>query len=183
MRHTTRSVLGLAAHGLGLIGAATARPDLFNNGPYVTNPGAGQSGADVSLMQTTLSCQSYGFTCQGAPAAWRVADDFTVTASGGWTISSVVFYCFQPGAGIAVPTVNSACLRIWSGRPGDAGSTVLFGDTTTNRFLSSAWSGAYRAPDTDITSANRPIFAVEVSVSPGLHLAPGTYWLQWAGPG
>ena len=166
---------------MGCVGAASARPDLYSNGPYITGHGVGANGGDISLLQTSLSCQVYGFQCQ-ALTGWRIADDFTVPA-GGWLVSSVVFYGFQAGSGTGAPTISSVNLRVWSGRPGDAGSVVLFGNTTENRFMSATWTGVYRVPETDLLSENRPVYAVEAAVSPPLQLAPGTYWLDWQAAG
>ena len=165
------------------VGAAAGRPDLHNNGAFVTNSAVGAGGADVSLVQDSLGCQTYGFQCQGNPLLWRAADDFTVTAPGGWTVSSVVFFAFQPGSGTSTPTISSVNLRVWSGRPGDAGSVLLFGNTTTNRLVGSSWTGTYRVSEPDMTSVNRPIFAVEAAISPALTLPPGTYWLDWQASG
>jgi hypothetical protein len=164
-----------------LASAAAARPDLYSNGPYVTHSGAGAGGAGLSMLQTSLSCQTFGFTCQ-AFTGWRLADDFTVPA-GGWVISSVVLYSFQSGAGTGTPTISSVNLRIWSGRPGDAGSTVVFGNTTENRLVSATWTGVYRAPETDMLDVNRPVYAVEAAINPPLTLAPGVYWLDWQASG
>ena len=159
-------------------GAAAARPDLYSNGPFQT--GQGPAGAGVSLLQNTSQfSQVFGFNCQLIPTASRVADDFTVADPGGWTVSSLVFYAFQTGSGTGASTFTLVDLRIWSGRPGDPGSTVVFGDTTTNLISGSAWTGCYRARESDPGDTTRPIFWVEAAVSPPLHLAPGTYWLDW----
>ena len=77
-------------------------------------------------------------------------------------------------------------LRIWSGRPGDLGSTILFGDTTTDRLAASTdtailrirntvapWPGI--APTTD-----RRIWQNTLAVAPAAPLPPGTYWVDWA---
>lgn len=158
-------------------GLAASAADLHHNGPFVTGAGAGAGGADVSLVQDSLGSQVYGYTCQAIPAANRLADDFTVPA-GGWTVDSLVLYCFQAGAASNAPTINHVNLRIWSGRPGDAGATVIFGDTTTNRFQSAAWTGSYRVLQSSPMSTNRAVYAVTAALPPTF-LAPGTYWLDW----
>lgn len=186
MNRTKQNRLGLfALAGPGLVFAAVAagRPDLYDNGPFITHANAGAGGAGLSLLQSSLSCQVYGYTCSQITApVGRLADDFTVPASG-WSVSSIVFYGFQSGSGTGPTTFTSVNLRIWSARPGTPGATVLFGDTTTNRFVGAAWTGAYRAPEADITSTNRPIYAVEAAVNPPLQLGAGTYWLDWQASG
>jgi hypothetical protein len=159
-------------------GAASARPDLYNNGPFITAAGIGAGGASVCQLQTHLGMSSYGFLHQRIPANSRLADDFTVPA-GGWTLSSVVFYSFQSNAGTPVSTFTDLNLRIWSGRPGLAGSTVIWGDTVTNRLANSIWTGTYRVPFETPASVQRPIYENVAVIDPPLELAPGVYWLDW----
>jgi hypothetical protein len=163
-----------------MAGAAHARPDLYSNGPFVTGPGPG--GSDLSLMQNSLLCQIYGYNCQLIPTNSRTADDVTVDAPGGWDVSSVVIHAFQTGSG-TVSTFTQVNLRIWSGRPGDPGSAVIWGNTTTNLLAGSEWTNCYRAAEIDQNNTTRPIFRVEAAISPALHLAPGTYWLDWQASG
>lgn len=166
--------------GVGTFAAsAGARPDLYSNGAFVTSPTGGAGGAGLSPLQTMLGCTSFGYNHQMATPAWRLCDDFTVTDPAGWTVSSVVFYAFQTNSGTAASPFTHLNLRIWSGRPGDATSTIVFGDTTTNRLGPTTWTGAYRAADTEPGNTTRPIFANEAVVVPALHLATGTYWLDW----
>lgn len=113
---------------------------------------------------------------------FRLADDFTIPAGQSWQIDNVQLYGYQTGAG-AVSPVNAANLQIWSGRPGDAGSTVIFGDTTTNRLASSVQSNMYRifnsttpAPGS-VPGTTRRIWDNTVTV--GTTLNAGTYWLDW----
>jgi hypothetical protein len=161
---------------------AAAQQSLYSNGPFITHPGQGPGGADVSVLQTILGATSYGFSCRQFADNFRLADDFTVPA-GGWTLASIVFYEFQPNAPVGTPTIRGTNLRIWRGRPGDPGSTVIFGDATNNRVLSVAAAHAFRTPDTDLTDTRREIYKVEVAVSPPLALAPGAYWLDWQSDG
>jgi hypothetical protein len=152
--------------------------DLYNNGPLVTNPGAGFGGADVSAIQTTLgsSLPGYGIQLGGGN---RVADDFTVPA-GGWRVDSVKVYLFQPNSGVT-PTINDVRLQIWNGRPDLPGSQVVFGDMVNNRLSAVSFSNVYRAPDNGLTATNRPIMTCTVQV--GVNLAPGTYWLDISADG
>ncbi len=162
---------------LVLAQGALARPDLYTNGPLITNPGGGAGGADLSAIQTAFANITYGESAQLSPAADRVADDFRLNSAS--TLTSVVLYGFQSNSGTATSPFTAVNLRVWSGRPGDPGSQIVFGDTTTNRLISATWSGCYRARDDSPTSTQRPIFAIQASISPPLSLQAGTYWLDW----
>jgi hypothetical protein len=109
----------------------------------------------------------------------RIADDFTVTASGGWDIDTITFYDYQTGSTTISP-ITHVNLRIWDGKPG-AGGSVIWGDASTNRMTSTGWSGAYRVTEDTSGSIDRPIIASVVNV--GLHLPQGTYWLDWQADG
>ena len=147
---------------------------LFDNGPLTTHPGGGSGGADASAVQTALTLTTYGFG-HAISCGFRMADDFTVPA-GGWNISQITFYAYQTGS-TTTSTINNVNLQIWNGPPGQVGSSVVFGDTTTNRLAGSSFSNIYRVLDTALTGNTRPIMANVVTV--GTVLAPGTYWLDW----
>jgi len=148
---------------------------IYSNGPLVTHPGQGAGGADASALQASLGMSALGFGAAQS-LGYRVADDFTVPATG-WTISSVTLYGYQTGAPTSPSTFTGVTLRIWDGPPGVAGSVVVWGDTVTNRLVSSSWSGIYRVVDYDLTATKRPIMANVAAV--GITLGPGTYWLDW----
>jgi hypothetical protein len=147
---------------------------LYENGPLVTHPGGGFSGADASAVQTTLGLTIYGFG-HALSTGFRIADDFTVTDSGGWDVQTITFFAYQTNSGSG-STINHVNLRIWNGDPSGSG-TVIFGDTTTNRMASTGWSNIYRVLDTGLTDTARPIMANVANV--GTTLAAGTYWLDW----
>ena len=147
---------------------------LYDNGPLVTNPGAGAGGADASALQGGLGLTIYGFG-HAISSGFRMADDFTVPA-GGWTISQITFFAYQTGS-TTTSTLNNVNLRIWDGPPNLGTSTVVFGDTTTNRLASTTWTNSYRVLDTALTNNQRPIMADVVTVN--TTLPAGTYWLDW----
>lgn len=147
---------------------------LYDNGPLVTNAGAGFGGADVSAVQTAVGNTGYGSNVSVA-ANMRVADDFVVPA-GGWTINTITVYGYQTGS-TTTSTFTAVNLRIWDGPPGQPSSNIVFGDTTTNRMASTTFSNIYRALDTDLAASNRPIMAVVATV--GTTLPAGTYWVDW----
>ena len=156
-------------------------PVLYDNGPLVTNPGAGAGGADVSLLSnTTLGETTLGYGHQVSDDN-RVADDFTVTGLG-WNIDSIRFYAYQSFAGS--DTITAVNLRIWDGDPSDAASNVVFGDTTTNRLDTTGFANIYRLSETasgGFDNTDRAVQANDVAV--GTTLGPGTYWLDWQSDG
>lgn len=152
---------------------------LWDNGPLVTTPGGGYGGADVSERQTLLDEHIIGVN-HDPGSLTRLADDFMVTYPGGWTIDTITFYAYQTGSS-TTSTIEQVYLRIWDGHPRLASSNVVFGDTTTNRLISTTWSGIYRADDVAPLDHQRPIMENDVDV--GVTLGPGTYWLDWQSDG
>lgn len=150
------------------------------SGPLTTHPNAGVGGADVSMLQNnSLGMALLGHAFQSAV---RNSDDFTITDPGGTVVNQITVFGYQTGAPTAPTTFTSATLRIWDGPPDDGGSSVVFGDTTTNRLISANWSGIYRSSETlGVGSTDRPIMALKINA--GVNLAPGTYWADWATTG
>lgn len=128
---------------------------------------------------TTLANASSGFAAvQGTN---RLTDNFTLTQP--CTLNSVNFYGYLTGAAATPSPFTAYTLRIWNGRPGDVGSTVIFGDTTTNRLASSVNSNLFRlfnsvVPTNTPPGTTRRIWRNTVTV--GTLLPAGTYWLDWA---
>jgi len=152
---------------------------LYDNGPLVNSPGTGAGGADESMLQSvSLGMTTLGFGHQVASGN-RIADDFTVPA-GGWYVDTITFFAYQTGSSL-VSTISAVNLQIWNGVPGAPGSSVIFGDTTTNRLINTTWSGIYRVSETSSGDTQRPIMANTVKV--GVMLPPGTYWLDWQSDG
>ena len=144
---------------------------LYDNGPFVTNPGGGVGGADVSLVESPNT--SYGSNCNFA-AGYRVADDFTVPEN--WTVDSLVFFGYQTNSTLA-STFTGLYIQIWNGDPSLPTSTVVWGDLTTNRLTATYWSGCYRA--VDLVTTARPVMANKAAVS-GLTLPAGNYWIDYS---
>src|SRR5690606_89517 len=116
-------------------------------------------------------------------STFRLADDFTITSQGGWQIDDVTVYCYQTNSSAPNSPFTDGYLQIWDGPPGEPGSTVIFGDTTTNRLASSTFTNLYRTfnsttppPGTAPTTA-RPIYANKLTVNHTL--PPGTYWIDY----
>lgn len=152
---------------------------LWDNGGFTTGtthstgtvaPGGGQ----WSELQTngTITNTTLGVGVSQASNI-RVADDFTITG-GGWNVSSLTFWSYLTGA--TSPTATSAVLQIWNGRPGDAGSSVVFGDLVTNRLASDTFTNVYRTGRTTADTARR---LQQISVNANVTLGAGTYWAEW----
>ncbi len=179
--------------GIGTItndDVSTAPACVFNNGglnpqAVAENGTAAPTGKFWSEVQhdagnTTVSNTVAGFSpLQGTS---RLADNFTVPA-GGCTLNTVTFFAYQTGSAATPSPFSAYTLQIWNGRPGDAGATVVFGDTTTNRLASSVDSNIFRifntvVPTATPTGTTRIIWRNTLNV--GTTLAAGTYWLDWA---
>ena len=81
----------------------------------------------------------------------RLADNFTLTQA--CTINNVVFFGYLTGAPVTPSPFTAYTLQIWNGRPGDAGAAVVFGDTTTNRLVSSTDSTFFRIFNTAVPAS------------------------------
>lgn len=142
----------------------------------ITGVGTGPGGADLSTLQSpSLGMGTLGFGHQ-VTAGNRVADNFTVPA-GGWTIDKITTYGYQSGS-TTTSTFTALNFQIWNGPPNVMGSTVVFGDTTTNRMTATSFTNIYRVTETTLTATNRPIMAIEAG-GLNLTLPAGTYWLDW----
>ncbi len=157
--------------------SAFAGTILFDNGPLVTHPGGGAGGADASRLQIGMNTLGFG---DQYSFGYRLADDFTVPA-GGWQIGSITFFAYMTGSPTSPSPITGLYLQIWNGPPDQAGSSVVWGDLTTNRLVSSAWSGIYRDSDGSPGADQRPIMANTALVN--AYLVPGTYWLDWSTDG
>lgn len=148
---------------------------LFDNGPVANSIGTGFGGSDESvLLTTTFSMTALGFGHQLSPST-RVADDFTANSS--WQIDSIVFFAYQTGS-TTTSTMTTVNFMIWDGIPGDGGSSIVYGDSSTNRLSVSRFSNVYRITETTSGNNTRPIMR-DVCYTPGLNLAAGTYWIDW----
>lgn len=157
-----------------LAAASLFAAELYDNGPLVTHPGQGFNGADVSAIQTAMGANIAGYGVQ-LTGGNRLADDFIVP-TGGWRLDAVTLFAFQNNSGTQ-STITDVRLQIWNGPPDNANSQVVFGDLAANRLISSAWTGIYRAPDTNLAANNRPVMQCVVRIE--TFLPPGTYWLDW----
>jgi len=157
-----------------LVNADGTKDVLWDNGGFVTAPGAGSGGTDYSELQdASLGMGTYGTGFQ-ISASNSVCDDFDVT--GTWNVTSFTFFGYQTGSG-PPSTLNDVRVQIWDGIPTGGGS-VIWGDLTTNLMSSTDWTNAWRVLES-APSENRPIMNIVADVT-GLVLAPGTYWVEYS---
>jgi subtilisin-like proprotein convertase family protein len=166
---------GAAARGDVTLWEAPQGGPLWDNGPLVTHPGGGAGGADASRLQnSSLGMTVNGFTASTA-TVFRISDDFAVPGPSGWDVATITFFGYQTGS-TTTCTFNDARVQIWDGPP-NAGGSIIYGDLTTNRFASCAFSNIYRDTETTVGNNQRPIMAVTATI--GTSLPPGDYWVDF----
>jgi hypothetical protein len=171
-------------------GTCWSAPVLWNNGPLATGEfTASGIPAPVGAQWSEVQADNPTFANNSAGASvyigsFRLADDFTITAPGGWQIDDVLVYCYQTGSSPLATPFTAGYLQIWDGPPGVAGSNVIFGDLTTNRLASSTFTDLYRTfhsttpPPGTVPTTQRPIYANRLTVN--TILPPGTYWIDYS---
>jgi hypothetical protein len=144
---------------------------------------AGSQWSEVSASSATQSNALAGISGQSYLAGtYRFADDFTIGAGHTWQVGGVSVYAYQPNASASASPFATLNMRIWQGVPGAQGSTIVWGDTTTNRLAGATSTGIYRVFNTSVAPGTAPdqsrlIWQLDASVS--VNLPPGTYWLDW----
>ena len=170
-----RTMLGAAFAALALSSFASAAAVLLDRTDIATDLGQAADGANLSRVQFEDGVSVTGFAANAASGT-RLADDFTVPASG-WIIDAIEFVGFQADSIRSAPTVATANFRIWNGVPGQPGSTIVFGDDVTNRVTTSTFANVYRTAGKS-ADVSRPVFLVRASGF-ALTLPAGTYWLDY----
>ena len=158
--------------------ASSAMADtLVDTAQLVNYPGQGYQGYDASAVELHALGKEhiYGYGCSTVNG-WRMCDDFEVTGLG-WNVEQIVVYAYVGNSGTGSP-FTGVTMQIWDGVPGDVGSSVIFGDTVTNRMTNTIWSEIYRCYDGNLLDNRRPI--MENTVQIGTILDPGTYWFDFA---
>lgn len=190
-------VVGMTSAALSVASSATA--GLYSNaggygssaiglstGSTSSNNVAAPAGFLWSELQTEAGAtnSTFGIGASGGvdPAGLRAADDFTVNDAGGWDISSISFFAYVTNSAAGTNPYTAVTLRIWNGRPGDAGSSVIYGDLSNLIAQTTvANTNIYRigsaAPGT-----TRLVRQLTISLT-GLTLGQGTYWLDFSNNG
>ena len=142
----------------------------LSTGATTSNGTTAPAGFTWSEMNATNTTIGYGNNITD----FRLADNFTVPA-GTWNVTKMTFYAYSTNYAGATSPFNDVRVRIYNGAP-NAGGTVIFGDVTTNRFLSSTTASIYRIVNATPGTA-RQVWAIEANVN--VALAAGTYWVEW----
>lgn len=120
----------------------------------------------------------------GTTGIFRLADNFNLPQGG--RVDTVTALAYVTGSTDA-QLFTTGNIRIWNGAPNAPGSTVVFGDTTTDRVVSSAVTNIYRIFSTDnslqgginsVPGTTRRIKTAVFDIG-GLNLGPGTYWVDY----
>ncbi|MCD4700269.1 MAG: hypothetical protein K8S24_00280 [Candidatus Aegiribacteria sp.] len=154
---------------------------LYDNGPLINSPGTGFGGADESILQSTsLGMNTLGFGHQITNDN-RIADDFVIPTGDTWDIIEITFFAYQSFAPSSPSPITNYHVQIWDDAPTSNKASVLWGDLSTNRLSSTAFSNIYRVTETSSGGSNRAIFANTCSVP--VTLGEGTYWIVWQAAG
>lgn len=166
----------------------TANPSEIGlaSGPTTRSGVAAPAGSQWSELDLGNTNNGSTVSISGTTGIFRLTDDFTVPAGQSWTLSSVLVYAYRTGSLATDNIAASGNVRVWSGRPDDVGSTVIFGDTTTNRLLGQTNTNLFRvfgttaAPGGTATppGTTRIVRQLELDLG-GIVLLPGTYWVDY----
>lgn len=156
---------------------------IFNNGPIITNEGAGPDGTDLSVVKTEMNMWNYGYNTN-TEIGYRNADEFTVPEGETWVIHSLGFYNWQTESGLT-PTINHLDFRILTDRPDVENADTIVNYYDINKLSGSRFSGIYRVYDTDMQNIDRPIMlsVSRFNENGWITLTPGTYWLDFSSGG
>ncbi len=164
---------------LQTIDSLQAQAMLFESGPLITSIGTSPGGNHTSMLQnTTLSMNIIGFNANyNASASTGLADDFEIPEDKVWYIDEFMVFGYQTGSTTS-STFTAIYIQVWEGSPLEPGSTVVFGDTFTNRISSTSFSGIYRTTQTaGFGNTDRPV--MQIVAEAGVLLPAGEYWLEY----
>ena len=161
-----------------LVAAGAASASVYSNGPFQTGTGDGFGGGNTSAVEQP-AFNTFGYTASTA-SSFAVADDFTVTDAAGWSLNSLTVYAYQTqGTPNPVSTFTNIRVSIFASNPNGTQNAPTYGDFTTNRLLSTAFTGVYRVTASSLTNGTRAIMSITADLSDIPDLAPGTYWVGW----
>ena len=107
-----------------------------------------------------------------------LSDDFQIPAGEKWNIQNLYFYAYQTGFAGTVFPLNEFYFEIYSSDPSLAGAVKVYGDTSSNRYVSAEATSFYRILQGQPDNTTRKIYKIKVQ-SPDLNLTAGTYWIKW----
>lgn len=118
--------------------------------------------------QSNSSAGSAAFNVS-ATFNFALADDFVVLVGTGWQITSMDFFAYQTGYTGTTCPINRVHVGIYNSDPSLPGAVSVFGDQTTNRFVSGTSTSTYiifnsLVPDTfNAPATTRLIWKVNAS--------------------
>ncbi len=148
--------------------------ELYNNGSFVSHPGAASNGFNLSVVAANATSLGQGI----ANPNNSVADDFTLTTE--TRIDSITFYAYQTENPPTLYNVTGTYVQIFNGNP-SSGGTLVWGDLTTNVLHTAKYVDAFRVTSTALTDKTRRIKAITAAINTTLQ--PGTYWIEVAATG
>lgn len=161
-------------------------PRIYDNGPVVTHPGGGFGGGDLSLLQSNLGLQYYGWYVD-ASMSLAVADDFQT--NGTWSVDGFEFFFFHPGG--PLPTIADVRLSIYDGPP-PLGALVAGSPppvvnllTVAGYEVSMTTTDIYRAPQANPLFGGQQLQRVRILRGTPFVLnsatsASGRYWVRFS---
>lgn len=158
------------------------QPEPFTNGNVagmssgVTSVGGTTAPAGYTWSEVKTPQSTWGIN--GTVNDRQLADDFKIPAGEKWNIENFYFYAYQTSFSGTTFPVNEFYFEIYSSDPAIAGAEKVYGDMTTNRFVSSEETKWYRILQGQPDNTTRKIYKMKVKAD-DLNLNPGTYWIKW----
>lgn len=179
---------------IGLATMNVAQAQTYNNGGLSTGATsmsgvAAPAGYTWSEVQNETGNMTESNTNSGfaavvtAATSFFLADDFTVPAGEKWNITEIEFFIYRTGYAGATTPYPIIHVNILDGSPDIGTSVSVFGDDTTNRFVSGTDAKMYRTfnsmvpPPGNATGTTRKIWNTKASTP--VTLNPGTYWVKY----
>lgn len=148
-----------------------ATQGVFNNGPIVTDPGAGFNGFDLSRLSPPL-------TTLGLNGSVLTAEKFWLPENANFSIDSVGFWAYHTGSGFN-STYTEVRVMIYDGDPSNGGQ-LIFGDSIASILSNTYFTGIMRASASSPLDSTRPIMRVLGEFFDPVVLQGGRpYWLVW----
>ena len=136
-----------------------------------TSSPAGYTWSEVKAPQSTWGLN-------GTITDRMLADDFQIPAGEKWSIQNFYFYAYQTSFSGTTFPVSEFYFEIYSSDPAVAGAVKVYGDTTTNRYVSAEETKWYRILQGQTDNTTRKIYKMKIN-APDLNLTAGTYWIKW----
>jgi hypothetical protein len=155
---------------LGVMNVAVGTPACsWDNGGFVTHPGAGANGANVSMADPVYNIGGSNVRWISPDPHFRIADDFVLDAR--CTLSEIIVFGYE--SDVTAPNWTGATINLRSGSV--TGVVVATANSTTRE-----WSGVYRVFNglQNLGSTARPVHQISFAFS-DIELEPGTYWIDW----